>query len=843
MRRGIPRTGGLLRRPRIDALIERGTEGRVLKIVAGPGYGKTCAVAAYVFDSPARVAWLDIVAQDNEPVHFWNSFICSLPEELRGLAADLGGMEFPSSPGGFSAFLEFLSEALKGDTRYLLVADNYTDVQNRQIAEFFERLVEQGPECLCIIPICNTREDIRLDRLTCGELPRWITTEDLRFTGEEIEEFFSMDGTKATFPELSEIAARTEGWPLAVFLAKAGYKSGRKTSVTGDSVFSYINELFESEYFGCYEPRVRESLLRLAKLPCFSFEIAAEIDSANAGAILEVLSSCIFVWQDYSTGLLRFHNAYLEFLRKKSFLISKEEADRVFLIAGEWFCENGFGRFAVDCFYLCREYGLMLEAIAEMPKENIGAETGRHILRLLEALPEDYKKKSPFTRFAAAFFYLNAMEVDVAREMFLSLERELESKECCASKALLGETCAMLATIDMIHNKGSAFVEKFKKASEYLPGGSRIQNRWIEAENNNSVFFLPDSEPGALERIVRLIFEGTAYAEKTLNCSAYGFEWLFAAEASYYSYDMEKARENAFRAIYKASERDQHDVVCNAHFLLLRIGVFYGDYAEAAGNLARIEKYVEERGLTQLHELRDCVASWFYVKMKDLRRVPLWISERFGSPYAPSPLKVGRDRIVRASYLMAKEDYLEALAAMEQTERIFSQKGLYSVRLTLYVTKAVCLLRLGRKEEAVEAFWAAYDLSWKNGIITPFVEFGNVMRAMLDNAQKSDRREFDPGWMEEVYSKSGTYAKRLSTIIGEYNRVNRIITNDWTELSAREKEVLDYLAKGMTRHEIGSFLELSVNSVKKYVSGIYSKLGAVNRADAVRIAVIRGLIE
>jgi LuxR family maltose regulon positive regulatory protein len=54
--------------------------------------------------------------------------------------------------------------------------------------------------------------------------------------------------------------------------------------------------------------------------------------------------------------------------------------------------------------------------------------------------------------------------------------------------------------------------------------------------------------------------------------------------------------------------------------------------------------------------------------------------------------------------------------------------------------------------------------------------------------------------------------------------------------------MLQYLSQGMTREEIADFLSLSVNTVKSAIQNIYSKLGAVNKADAVRIGSSLGII-
>jgi LuxR family maltose regulon positive regulatory protein len=61
-------------------------------------------------------------------------------------------------------------------------------------------------------------------------------------------------------------------------------------------------------------------------------------------------------------------------------------------------------------------------------------------------------------------------------------------------------------------------------------------------------------------------------------------------------------------------------------------------------------------------------------------------------------------------------------------------------------------------------------------------------------------------------------------------------------LSPRELEVLTGLSQGLTRDEIAEAAAISVNTVKSVIKSVYNKLGAVNRADAVRIATSLGIL-
>ena len=61
-------------------------------------------------------------------------------------------------------------------------------------------------------------------------------------------------------------------------------------------------------------------------------------------------------------------------------------------------------------------------------------------------------------------------------------------------------------------------------------------------------------------------------------------------------------------------------------------------------------------------------------------------------------------------------------------------------------------------------------------------------------------------------------------------------------LTPREIEVLELVAEGFTNKAVADRLGISDQTVKFHLTSISGKLGAVNRTDAVRRAVRRGLI-
>lgn len=61
-------------------------------------------------------------------------------------------------------------------------------------------------------------------------------------------------------------------------------------------------------------------------------------------------------------------------------------------------------------------------------------------------------------------------------------------------------------------------------------------------------------------------------------------------------------------------------------------------------------------------------------------------------------------------------------------------------------------------------------------------------------------------------------------------------------LSAREREVLEWLPTHLSNAEIGRQVHMSVNTVKSHLKAIYLALGVGSRSEAVAVAQTSGLL-
>jgi DNA-binding NarL/FixJ family response regulator len=89
--------------------------------------------------------------------------------------------------------------------------------------------------------------------------------------------------------------------------------------------------------------------------------------------------------------------------------------------------------------------------------------------------------------------------------------------------------------------------------------------------------------------------------------------------------------------------------------------------------------------------------------------------------------------------------------------------------------------------------------------------------------------------------RSGVRADGILVADGEVSSGEQEL--DYHEpLTAREIDVLEQLAEGLSNRSIASKLGISDQTVKFHVASVMGKLGAANRTDAVRRAVREGLV-
>ena len=95
--------------------------------------------------------------------------------------------------------------------------------------------------------------------------------------------------------------------------------------------------------------------------------------------------------------------------------------------------------------------------------------------------------------------------------------------------------------------------------------------------------------------------------------------------------------------------------------------------------------------------------------------------------------------------------------------------------------------------------------------------------------------------VQEALAGEAVLSPKLATrLLTEFNRLTARVSAaapvNAADLTARERDVLNLIAAGATDKEIAARLSLSLHTVKTHVRNILSKLHAINRRQAARLA-------
>jgi DNA-binding NarL/FixJ family response regulator len=95
--------------------------------------------------------------------------------------------------------------------------------------------------------------------------------------------------------------------------------------------------------------------------------------------------------------------------------------------------------------------------------------------------------------------------------------------------------------------------------------------------------------------------------------------------------------------------------------------------------------------------------------------------------------------------------------------------------------------------------------------------------------------------IHQVYQGLNPIAPSLTHQLLEAQTKNK--TQNTTELSKRQIEILQMIAEGVSSQEISNFLFISASTVKREIRNIFDKLGVNDRAHAVSTAIKRNIIK
>jgi LuxR family maltose regulon positive regulatory protein len=215
----------------------------------------------------------------------------------------------------------------------------------------------------------------------------------------------------------------------------------------------------------------------------------------------------------------------------------------------------------------------------------------------------------------------------------------------------------------------------------------------------------------------------------------------------------------------------------------------------------------------------------------ELDRATRWVQELDLKEPRGSLFVRARQEEARVRVLLATDQPTLALQRLESVLQRATTGKRWGHVIEIRLLQALAYHMLNQETQALDALSEAVHLAEPEGYIRSFVDEGIPMQALVSQLRKQQH-------------KTGP-TPYLDTLLAAFERESRakVSTGDPTKaqqlpepLSERELQVLQLLAQGASNQEIAHELVIALDTVKRHVSHIFSKLGANNRVQAIKLA-------
>jgi LuxR family maltose regulon positive regulatory protein len=276
--------------------------------------------------------------------------------------------------------------------------------------------------------------------------------------------------------------------------------------------------------------------------------------------------------------------------------------------------------------------------------------------------------------------------------------------------------------------------------------------------------------------------------------------------------------------------------------ILIRVCLSRGDVSTACIFLQQAEQM--GRSMNQSVHLYnhshfttiDQVRLW--LACGNLERATHWVEQLDLIPPPLLPFVNERQEVARARILLARDQPMAALQRLEPALQRATAGQRWGHVIEICLLQALAHQKLHEEPQALAALSEAVRLGEPEGYIRSFVEEGAAMEALLSRLRKRNVKQGPTPYLDSLLAAFQQEKKAHQP--AEASSQSQLLPEP---LSERERQVLQLLAQGRSNQEIAQILVIALDTVKRHVSHIFSKLGVVNRVQAVKQARDFGLLD
>ena len=832
-----------LERPRISRLLEKAAENQVVTVVAGAGFGKTRAVYSFVCKYNARTAWIQCSEQDNNGEQFWKNFTSAVSIISRETAKKLEVLEFPATEEQFELYLELRKKDLIPNEKYIFVYDDFQLITEKTVLSFLEKTIFSSFPNITSILISRSEPGFETTEQSAKKLPARITVEELLFSQNEMVSYYMLQGIKTAPQTASAIYHDTEGWAFAIHLAALALKNSPGAAYVPQALRLNIFQLIESEIMPELSAELQHFLIKLSLVKNVTAELLWEIGK-DISVIKEMKKVDSFLRFDNRLNSYRIHLLFMNYLQERQKELSEEEKKDVWVKTALWCAANNQKMEAIINYEKAGDYNGVIRILHTLPMM-LPNNMARFILDVLNRAPKTIYQNYPETIVIRNRTLVSLGFFEKSREETHGILPRLKALTDNPVKHQILTACYMnlgfIGLIQASYTDQYDFIDYFRQAAIE----SKLAGIVVKAPDNGAILssyacrIIAPAPKEKIEKYITALGETIPYSVEALGGCQAGLHELALGEFDFFRGQLSTAEKHLLSGFAKAREMQQYEIENRCLFYLLRIYLSRGSSKDMENVLSQLNEELKEPYYLNRYYYHDIVTGWFHVQTGRYDQLAFWLKSDYEKSGLNSKTR-GLEKLVKAKYFFSEKRYPAALALIESREDV---EPLLFGDIEMKVLEAVCRYRHLDRSGAFKALTEAYQLAAPAGLFMPFTELGKDMRTLTEAARKSiaagnNIEGLSQLWLEEIRRSAADYAKKLF----RYNGQERLGNTEERFLSTREKEVLTGLSQGLTREEIAGAASISPNTVKSVISSIYNKLGALNQADAVRLATEKGIL-
>jgi len=841
-------------RPRLmETLQEDGW--RVAVVTGGPATGKTLCLAQW-FDTlgPLHREWVALDAQDDRPQRFWLLVANALERTV---------------PGAFSETVEAVSVARSVMTDALdrliidwsgvadpvvLVIDDVHHLRTQEIMDDLAFVIEQLPEGSRIALAGRADPPLPIARWRSRSWLTEIRQRDLAFTIPETAELLRSLGESRVSPiETAELWLHSEGWVAGLRLGIAELKESSDIATTLEHFSGrspMVADLLADELLRRSPHDIAEFLLRTSVVDALDAQICDALSGRNdTGELLRKMEADLqFVT---ATGprrdSYRYHPLLLEMLRHELQVTRPEEVQSLNRLAAAILEGRGEIAQAVGCLLAAGDIDRAFDLVFAAAYRRADLCDTSGILTLVSLFPRELVTESASRMLTYALMLGLADHMEEGQSWLERAFVRLTSDDGASARDLAVLDGLRLLSFAVGGGEGEA-VGAGRRALDAIEGGLDLGVVGFRTRMNLVRAYLIVDKPRMAESVLHGGDPGDEIAALVLAPALAARIALRDGRLS----EVETHAHAALRAA-RAFGIESHMGTLDAHLSLAGALVERNDLPAATTTLERLDEINEANPeahvyqvLVQLEKARVSAAlgdvDALFATFREAHKAVALLSQsalatmidiaaarwyiEFGEVSEAEELIVGIPDDASASVLL--NGRLDLAHRRFDTLKLRLEVATFeSMRDALIAELLLARAGIESGGDAEEHMARAIGLAAPEGLVRVFLEEGTPVVRMARSIAES------------VGTES---ASSLALALGAPPR-SRATTNQSTAiLSEREASVLRFLPTRLSNAEIATECFMSVNTVKTHLKGIYAKLGATSRVQAVERAHLLGLL-